>query len=77
MVLLDESKQLSSRTILNNKDNIFLSLECILQIDDKRMFGLCHDIPLIHDDIFFLVFDDHLFINHLHCIEIVINFGSA
>lgn len=31
-----------------------------------------HNIPFVHDNIFFLILDDDLLVDHFHCIEVAI-----
>lgn len=41
------------------------------------MVDALHDVPLVHNDVFLFVFDDHLLINNLHRAETSITFISA
>lgn len=77
MVFFNEAEQLPSRAILNNEYNVFVSLESILYVNDKGMLCLCHDVPLIHNNILFLILKDHILLYHFHRIEIIVNFRFA
>lgn len=41
------------------------------------MCSVLHDIPLIHDDILLLVFDDDVLVNDLHRVELTVFLESA
>ena len=36
------------------------------------MGGIFHDIPLVHDDIFLLIFDDDVLVDNLHRVEFAV-----
>lgn len=73
-ILLNQPKQLPPSTVLQHKHNIFLSLERILQLNNKRMPRLLHNNPLVHHNLLLLIADHHLFFNQFHRVEIVIDF---
>ena len=77
LVLLDQTKELSSWTIFNHKDEKFPSLECKFHVNEEGMAGILHDISFIHDDVLLFVLDDHIFIDHFHGIEVSILFEST
>ena len=76
-ILFDESKELSSRTVLDYKDEKFMSFKCELHIDEEGMIDTLHDVTLIHDEVLLLVLDDHLLIDHLHRVEVAVLFEPA
>lgn len=68
-IFFDESKELSSRAVLDDKDKTLFTLEGETHIYKEGVSGGLHDIALVHYNILFLIFDDYFLVDDFHSIE--------
>lgn len=68
----EQSKEFSSRAILEYKVELLLILEALPQFDEKGMREGCEYILLVHDIFFLVLLKDVLLLEDLHGIHLLI-----
>ena len=68
-MLFNNTKNLAARTIVQHKGKIVRGLKSIFHFDNKVTIKNLHNIPLIIDNLDFIIVDNKILINEFHGIK--------